>query len=402
MAEQPKFPIETLPAEFAQVMAWFNDSSARLEAAYADLGEKFQRVNQELDQTNRRLEHQQRQLKALLESMSPGVIMVDPAMNITVINHAAERLLGVRESSCIGESLTQVFGPETGVGRSLLESLQTGEKNVQSERTLHIHGSDVPVAVTGNRVIDSEDHLLGAMETFTDLTAMKRMQAEMQQDRVLRALGEMAATVAHEIRNPLGGIGGYAGLLQRTIAPEDPKRKLVDKIIQGVSSLNKIVSNLLVYTRRTTLQKTSLDLVEWMESVIAHAEIEVEKEARPIRILREFPAEPLHVEIDPERFQQVALNLLFNAIQAIDGEGTIRVALHRSKSQVRIEIQDSGKGISLENLTQIFTPFFTTKEQGTGLGLAIVKKLVELHEGLIEVESEVGKGTCFRIVLPPA
>lgn len=402
MAEQPKFPIETLPAEFAQVMAWFNDSSARLEAAYADLGEKFQRVNQELDQTNRRLEHQQRQLKALLESMSPGVIMVDPAMNITVINHAAERLLGVRESSCIGESLTQVFGPETGVGRSLLESLQTGEKNVQSERTLHIHGSDVPVAVTGNRVIDSEDHLLGAMETFTDLTAMKRMQAEMQQDRVLRALGEMAATVAHEIRNPLGGIGGYAGLLQRTIAPEDPKRKLVDKIIQGVSSLNKIVSNLLVYTRRTTLQKTSLDLVEWMESVIAHAEIEVEKEARPIRILREFPAEPMLVEIDPERFQQVALNLLFNAIQAIDGEGTIRVALLRSKAQVRIEIQDSGKGISLENLTQIFTPFFTTKEQGTGLGLAIVKKLVELHEGLIEVESEVGKGTCFRIVLPPA
>lgn len=402
MAEQPQFPIDTLPAEFAQVMAWFNDSSARLEAAYTDLGEKFQRVNQELDQTNRRLEHQQRQLKALLESMSPGVIMVDPAMNITVINHAAERLLGVRESACIGEPLTQVFGPETGVGRSLLESLQTGEKNVQSERTLHLHGSDVPVAVTGNRVIDSEDHLLGAMETFTDLTAMKRMQAEMQQDRVLRALGEMAATVAHEIRNPLGGIGGYAGLLQRTIAPEDPKRKLVDKIIQGVSSLNKIVSNLLVYTRRTTLQKTSLDLVEWMESVIAHAEIEVEKEARPIRILREFPAEPMLVEIDPERFQQVALNLLFNAIQAIDGEGTIRVALLRTKAQVRIEIQDSGKGISLENLTQIFTPFFTTKEQGTGLGLAIVKKLVELHEGLIEVESEVGKGTCFRIVLPPA
>lgn len=402
MAEQPQFPIDTLPAEFAQVMAWFNDSSARLEAAYTDLGEKFQRVNQELDQTNRRLEHQQRQLKALLESMSPGVIMVDPAMNITVINHAAERLLGVRESACIGEPLTQVFGPETGVGRSLLESLQTGEKNVQSERTLHLHGSDVPVAVTGNRVIDSEDHLLGAMETFTDLTAMKRMQAEMQQDRVLRALGEMAATVAHEIRNPLGGIGGYAGLLQRTIAPEDPKRKLVDKIIQGVSSLNKIVSNLLVYTRRTTLQKTSLDLVEWMESVIAHAEIEVEKEARPIRILREFPTEPMLVEIDPERFQQVALNLLFNAIQAIDGEGTIRVALLRSKAQVRIEIQDSGKGISLENLTQIFTPFFTTKEQGTGLGLAIVKKLVELHEGLIEVESEVGKGTCFRIVLPPA
>lgn len=391
-----------VPEEFAQVMAWFNESVQRLENAYQDLGEKFQKVNQELDRTNRSLEHQQRQLKSLLESMSPGVVMVDPQMNITVLNHSAEKLLGVQEAHCQGLPLTEVFGAETGVGKSLLESLQTGEKNVQSERTLHIHGTDVPVAVTGNRVIDSEGNLLGAMETFSDLTAMKRMQAEMQQDRVLRALGEMAATVAHEIRNPLGGIGGYAGLLQRAIPADDPKRKLVEKIIQGVSSLNKIVSNLLVYTRRTTLQKISLDIVEWMESVIAHAEIEIEKESRPIQIVREFPQEPLLVEIDPERFQQVALNLLFNAIQAIEGEGSIRVGIRKVKGQIRVDIQDSGKGISLENLTQIFTPFFTTKEQGTGLGLAIVKKLVELHEGLIEVESEVGKGTCFRILLPSA
>lgn len=401
MSSQPSINLENLPAEFAQVMTWFNESVNRLETAYADLGHQFQRVNQELGHTNRRLEHQQRQWKALLESMSPGVVMVDPEMRITVLNHAAEKLLDAKETACLGKLLTDAFGPETGVGKSMLESLQTGEKSLQAERTLHINGTDIPVAVTGNRVIDSEGQLLGAMETFTDLSAMKRMQAEMQQDRVLRALGEMAATVAHEIRNPLGGIGGYAGLLQRGIPPEDPKRKLVEKIIQGVSSLNKIVSNLLVYTRRTTLQKISLDIVEWMESVIAHAEIEIEKEGRPVRVIREFPSEPLFVEIDPERFQQVALNLLFNAIQAIEGEGTIRVALLKSKNQVRIEIQDSGKGISLENLTQIFTPFFTTKEQGTGLGLAIVKKLVELHEGLIEVESEVGKGTCFRILLPP-
>jgi len=210
----------------------------------------------------------------------------------------------------------------------------------------------------------------------------------------------MAATVAHEIRNPLGGIGGYAGLLARGIPSEDPKRKLVDKIIQGVSSLNKIVSNLLVYTRRTTLQKASVDLVEWLDSVLAHAEIEIEKEARPIRIVREFPSEQILVDIDPERFQQIALNLLFNAIQAIENEGEIHLALRATATQAEIDFRDTGKGIAVEDLPQIFTPFFTTKEQGTGLGLAIVKKIVELHDGEIEVDSVVGKGTCFTIRIP--
>lgn len=388
-----------LPPELSSVFEWFNATVGRLESAYQDLGSQFQRVNHELDDTNRRLEHQQRQLSALLESMSPGVVMVDRDLKITVFNRSAERLLGLRESDCIGKPLSEVFTPQSGIGQSLLEALRNDPATIQTERTLHLGDSDVPVAVTGNKVIDSEGNLLGAMETFTDLSELKRLQAEMQQDRVLRALGEMAATVAHEIRNPLGGIGGYAGLLARGIPPEDPKRKLVDKIIQGVSSLNKIVSNLLVYTRKTTLQKVPVDVVEWFESVIAHAEIEIEKESRPIQVLREFPKEPLMVEMDPERFQQVALNLLFNAIQAIEGEGRIICKLKKEGRQVVLEIRDTGKGIQESELSQIFTPFFTTKEQGTGLGLAIVRKIVELHEGEIFVESEFKKGTCFRIVL---
>jgi len=401
MAEIPSSTApEAMPAELSRVMDWFQQNVTRLETAYQDLGVQFQRVNRELGDTNRRLEHQQRQQSALLEAMSPGVIMVDPQLRITVCNRSAERMLELREEDCRGKLLQELFAPETGVGRSLVEALQQGLEGVQAERTLHLGGRSIPVAVTGSRVIDSEGSLLGAMETITDLSELRRMQAEMQQDRVLRALGEMAATVAHEIRNPLGGIGGYAGLLARGIPQDDPKRKLVDKIIQGVSSLNKIVSNLLVYTRRTTLQKVSVDLVEWADAVLAHAEIEIEKEQRAIRVFRDFPSEPVHVEIDPERFQQVVLNLLFNAIQAIEGEGEIHLGICLKGSRACIEVRDSGKGIAPENVAQVFTPFFTTKEQGTGLGLAIVKKLIDLHDGAIEVESELGVGTCFRILLP--
>ncbi|GHV11459.1 hypothetical protein AGMMS49938_02180 [Fibrobacterales bacterium] len=255
-----------------------------------------------------------------------------------------------------------------------------------------------------------------ALELQTE--QLKKMQEEVQQSRVLSALGEMAATVAHEIRNPLGGIGGYASLLARSIPPEDPKRKYVDKIIGGISSLNKIVSNLLVYTRKTNLQKQSTDLVAWADAILAHAEIEIEKEKKKIAIERMFPAVHLTAEIDGERLQQVLLNLLINAIQAIEGEGKIFVEISNSSGVAgsggvagvlkssgdfaEIKITDTGKGISPENLENIFTPFFTTKEQGTGLGLAIVKKIVDLHEGEIKVESKVGEGTTVRIKLPIA
>ena len=235
-----------------------------------------------------------------------------------------------------------------------------------------------------------------ALEMQTE--QLKKMQEEVQQSRVLSALGEMAATVAHEIRNPLGGIGGYASLLARSIPPEDPlkQRKYVDKIIGGISSLNKIVSNLLVYTKKTNLQKQSTDLVSFADAILAHLEIEIEREQRAIRIERSFPPEPVMAEIDSERLQQVMLNLLMNGIQAIEQEGVISVGICGAE----ITITDTGKGIEPEHLKNIFTPFFTTKEQGTGLGLAIVKKIIDLHEGEILVESELGKGTAFCIKLP--
>ena len=223
---------------------------------------------------------------------------------------------------------------------------------------------------------------------------IKKMQEEVNQSRVLSALGEMAATVAHEIRNPLGGIGAYASLLARNIPPQDANRKYVDKIIDGINSLNNIVGNLLAYTKKTNLQKQNVDMAAWAESILAHVEIEMK-----VGIERNFPSE-LHADIDGEKMQQVMLNLLKNSIQAIEPGGKISVSLSSSEHFAEITVADTGKGIVQEDLKKIFTPFFTTKEQGTGLGLAIVKKIVDLHEGEISVESVVGNGTKFCIKLP--
>jgi len=251
-------------------------------------------------------------------------------------------------------------------------------------------------------VIERFNSQASALEFAYNVQAekIKKLQEEVNQSRVLSALGEMAATVAHEIRNPLGGMAGYASLLARGIPPEDTKRKYVDQIISGINSINKIVSNLLAYTKKTTLQKQNVNLLTWAETILAHAEVEIEKEKKQVIIERDFPEEPLNAEVDAERLQQVMLNLLINSIQAIEGEGKISVRIRSGKNHAEIIVADTGKGIEQENVKNLFTPFFTTKEQGTGLGLAIVKKIIDLHEGEIFVESVVGQGTKFYIRVP--
>jgi signal transduction histidine kinase len=229
---------------------------------------------------------------------------------------------------------------------------------------------------------------------------MKQLQNQMQHAKTLAALGEMAATVAHEIRNPLAGIGGFAGLLERDLEGDDPRRALVKKIVQGVSSLNKIVSNLLVYTRPMELQVQRVDFIAWMEDILRYAELEIEKDHKDIRIDRDYRFERIEARIDPEKFQQVFLNLIFNAIQSIEGKGVITLRIDiDSDDFLRVAIIDDGRGIPKDIMSKIFNPFFTTKEQGTGLGLAIVQRIVALHGGTIAVTSEPSKSTQFEIRL---
>jgi signal transduction histidine kinase len=239
--------------------------------------------------------------------------------------------------------------------------------------------------------------VLGAVEISTDLTNIKQMQNQMQHAKTLAALGEMSATVAHEIRNPLAGIGGFAGLLERDLDGDDPRRALVKKIVQGVSSLNKIVSNLLVYTRKMELNVLRVDFVSWMEDILNYAEVEIAKENKDIAIVRDYGFGKMEARIDPEKLQQVFLNLIFNAIQAIEGKGAITIKADLDERDfLRVAVIDDGKGIPADIQGKIFNPFFTTKEQGTGLGLAIVQRIVALHGGEITVASGAGE-TRFEI-----
>lgn len=387
------------PEEFQKVFEWFNDTVSRLEEAYGHLEVKFGDVNRELDEKTNRLNQMEENLKTLLGSMKPGVIMVDGEMRLTQVNPSAEKLLGISQADIVGKLIQDVFPIDSGLGRSFPRAFKNPLEIIDEDRYIRFKDKEFPANFKSSAVIDVDGNIIGLMETFSDLSSFKKLEEEMQQVRILGAMGEMAATVAHEIRNPLGGIGGYAGLLARDLDQEDPRRRLVDRIIQGVSSLNNIVSNMLVYTRKSELHPVSLNLCDYLSDILMFLEVEIESESNDIELIKEFSVEELMIEIDPGKFQQAMLNILQNSVYAVGERGQVILSLSVDGSEAVIGIKDDGCGMSQETLHQLFKPFFTNKEQGSGLGLAIAKKIIDLHRGKITVSSELEKGTTFEIRL---
>ncbi|MGB2696470.1 MAG: ATP-binding protein, partial [Candidatus Zixiibacteriota bacterium] len=218
------------------------------------------------------------------------------------------------------------------------------------------------------------------------------------------ALGEMAATVAHEVRNPLGGIAGFAALLERDLEPDDPRKRLVNKIIEGVEILNRLVINLLNYTKAVKLNPQKLDFVKFLNDTLNFFQMDISSQSENISLRKHFPKEGIECCIDSEQFRQVILNVLRNSVQAMPKGGDIDVYSEsiplKQEDNVILKISDNGEGMDKKTKEKLFTPFFTTKDGGTGLGLSTVKKIVEAHKGSVEIESQPGKGTTITVSFP--
>ena len=223
-------------------------------------------------------------------------------------------------------------------------------------------------------------------------------RTQMSRAEHLATLGELAAGLAHEIRNPLAGIAGVIEIVGRDLPPNSSSRDVLKEVRQEVRHINRILSDLLETARPKQPNFCLADLNATAEHAVMFAQQHVV--SKPIEIeLVGLPAMP-PVQHDTGQIHQVLLNLLLNAIQAIDGPGHIRVEVGGADDCATVSVIDSGKGIAAEHLPNIFRPFFTTKGQGTGLGLSLAKRIIEDHGGRIEVSSAVGRGTIFTIYLP--
>jgi len=224
-------------------------------------------------------------------------------------------------------------------------------------------------------------------------------RTQMSRAEHMATLGELAAGLAHEIRNPLAGIAGVMQIVGRDLPPTSPACDVVKDVQEEVVRINRIVSDLLETARPRPPEFQLADLNATVEHAVAFARQQVL--SKPIDIeLRKAPELAL-VEHDPRQLHQVLLNLLLNATQALDGAGRISVMISQvDESTVSVSINDTGLGISPENLAHIFRPFFTTKGHGTGLGLPLARRIVEDHGGKLEVTSDLGHGSTFTLVLP--
>ena len=227
----------------------------------------------------------------------------------------------------------------------------------------------------------------------------KLLQEATHRKEKLVALGHLAAGVAHEIRNPLSSIKGLAKYFAERTPPGGEAYELAQVMAKEADRLNRVVSELLELVRPTHLKWQPVDLNE----VISHSLQLVSQDALSRHITLQFSAHPVgcHIQADPDRLNQVLLNLYLNAIQAMDHEGAITVSVAEcGDGRVKLSVADSGKGMTAEQRQAIFTPYFTTKAEGTGLGLAVVQNIVEQHGGTIHVESTPGKGSVFTLYLP--
>jgi len=396
----------------------FNRTTAGLQSAYKALERKVEALDVELEEANRSLSRSlvevstlKKHLNSILESMTNGVIVIDTGGRITLFNKAAGEITGYRDKEVLGRPYQDFFSRDIEEEYAPLYTLRTGIRVHERKEIVTRSGDKVPVEFSTAPVTDAEDNVLGAVEVFQDLSEIRDLEEEIEQAQTLAALGEMAASVAHEVRNPLGAIGGYAGLLERDLEISDGRRDLVKKIMEGVARLDRIVTNLLTYTRPLTPNLREEDLKKIIQEALFFFQIGLDGKRKNLKPVTKFHTKDLKAKINPDLIQEALLKLFDNALHAMPDDGELRIEtdLRRSvaeegsekgRSRIEIKVSDTGKGLSEEAKKKLFSPFFTTRPDGIGLGLAIVKKIVRMHKGELHMHSISGKGTTFTISLP--
>lgn len=383
----------------------FSQETVRLEKAYNELKGRLENVNLELEESNKKLNQKLVELDAVstyLESilghMTQGIIFVGIAGFVTTFNGAAEKILGMNKEKVLFCNFWENFD-DNAFGFSMREKFisKVDSRSIVVTRSFE-SGECKEIEITPTFVDQGPESNRGIIILLRDISEVRRLQRVANRCDRLKELGEMAASVAHEIRNPLGGIEGFASLLFRDLEGQVEKQEMASQIISGTRELNSLVSKVLNYSRPVDLCCEYVDLSPFLEGVMHFLNVD-RRLSEKVHFLFKKECELLSVFIDPLMFRSALFNLMLNAAQAMEDGGDVLIFLRRVNKHAVIEISDTGVGIPSENLEKIFSPFFTTKHNGNGFGLSEVYKVVQAHDAILEVFSKPGKGTTFIIKL---
>jgi len=330
----------------------------------------------------------------VIEGMAEGFINIDPYGILRTINPEAESTLGVRAREYLGRPWKELFSQEEwGHVAQLLESntpFYDIEVSPGSSARPHLRASMIPV-----RAHEGAD---GMVVFLRDLGEVKGLQAAVRRSERLAALGRLVAGMAHEIRNPLNAISGYSQHLRGKFGPETSEGQALDVIVKEVERLNRVITELLDFSRPREPDLEPLDLNEIVRSTLTL--IEGETANQGVTVIEELPEGQISVLGNFDSLKQLLLNLALNALQAMPEGGVLSIQTGIRSGSPFLRVSDTGPGIPEEVQESIFEPFFTTRESGIGLGLAIVHRIVLDHHGEIRVESPPGSGAIFTIRFP--
>jgi two-component system nitrogen regulation sensor histidine kinase GlnL len=347
----------------------------------------------------------------IIDSVGDGVIVLDRQHSITFLNPAAEEITGISRRQAVGCQFVEFFRGEDVLLEMVAKTSDSGmtisdHENVVLKKGLHV----TPVNATTSPLLLANGECIGIVLVLRDISNIRELEDAVRQADRLSTLGTLAAGLAHEIKNPLGGIKGAAQLLERELPADSDLREYISIMLKEVGRVNRIVEELLSLTTPRKLELNHVDIHQVIGDIIT-----LQKRAaitKNIAFIQDFDLSIPPILADEALVTQLFLNLIKNGVEALNDSGQIRISTRvlsdysmtkkgeRFSRMVVIDVTDDGPGIPKEMIESLFTPFFTTKSKGTGLGLAICHKIVSEHRGMIKVDSELGKGSNFTVMLP--
>ncbi len=342
----------------------------------------------------------------IINSLNTGVITTDDDLKITTANKSAELIFNVNTKSILNKKIDILFRHIKSKDK-IMGILKKRLNEIDVEAILEdVDGNNKILNFSFSILTNSKDEIIGNVITIDDISEKKALENQIAQTEQLAALGELAAGIAHEIKNPLTAIKGFAQILPNKLDDKDFLKKFSNIITEETSRLNNIIEGLLEFSRPASNKMKICNINIILDRVLSLLSYQIEKANIKVNINFKDVADIIGEE---HKLEQVFLNIILNAVQAIGKDGSINVStkviIRRTadniyKEYVLVEIIDTGPGINDKNLKKLFNPFFTTKTKGTGLGLAISHRIISEHNGIIEVNSRENEGTTFLLYFP--
>jgi PAS domain S-box-containing protein len=342
----------------------------------------------------------------IIENSPDAIVAIRKGGEIIIFNRAAERMLGYRKEDVIGRMDIRTLYPP-GEARQIMKDLRSlnygGPGFLEKRECLLIdkNGWEIPVYISAV-ILYEKGAEIGSVGIFTDLREKKEMEKQLLRTEKLSSLGKLAAGIAHEINQPLTGVLTFGHMLLKKFQQDEATRLDLEVIIRETTRIKKIVQGILDFGRETPMQKLLQPIDKILEATL---DLLVHQERFfGINLVKQYDPDVPEVVVDESRLEQVFMNIILNAVEAMKGSGTLTVRTRRTADWVEVDLADTGPGIPEIVQEKIFDPFFTTKDSteglGMGLGLAISYGIIKNHKGDIEVASAPGGGTLFTVRLP--